>query len=70
VVAIPSKRYTKPLLGCPSREEMQAVLNTSDGATWAGHRDRVLFGVMYSTGARVSEIIRLHRDDVISAEVR
>ena len=67
VLAIPSKRYTKPLLGYLTREEMQAVLNAPDGATWAGHRDRVLFGVMYNTGARVSEIIGLRRDDLISA---
>src|SRR5262249_42526552 len=70
VLAIPSKRYTKPLLGYLTREEMQAVLNAPDAATWAGHRDRVLFGVMYNTGARVSEIIGLRRDDLISAEVR
>lgn len=70
VLAIPSKRYTKPLLGYLTREEMQAVLNAPDGATWAGHRDRVLFGAMYNTGARVSEIIGLRRDDLISAEVR
>ena len=70
VLAIPSKRYTKPLLGYLTREEMQAVLNAPDGATWAGHRDRVLFGVMYNTGARVSEIIGLRQDDVISTAVR
>jgi site-specific recombinase XerD len=70
VLAIPSKRYTKPLLGYLTREEMQAVLNAPDVATWAGHRDRILFGVMYNTGARVSEIIGLRRDDLISAEVR
>ncbi len=65
VLAIPSKRYTRPLLGYLTREEMQAVLNAPDGATWTGHRDRVLFGVMYNTGARVSEIIGLRRDDLI-----
>ena len=70
VLAIPSKRYTKPLLGYLTREEMQAVLNAPDGTTRAGHRDRVLFGVMYNTGARVSEIIGLRRDDVISAPTR
>jgi integrase/recombinase XerD len=70
VLAIPSKRYTKPLLGYLTREEMQAVLNAPDESTWAGHRDRVLFSVMYNTGARVSEIVGLRRDDMISAQVR
>jgi integrase/recombinase XerD len=70
VLAIPSKRYTKPLLGYLTRDEIQAVLNAPDESTWAGHRDRVLFSVMYNTGARVSEIIGLRRDDVISDQVR
>ena len=70
VLAIPSKRYTKPLLGYLTREEMQAVLDAPDAATWAGHRDRVLFGVMYNTGARVSEIVSLRRDDLVNAQVR
>jgi site-specific recombinase XerD len=70
VLAIPAKRYTKPMLGYLTREEMQAVLNAPDGATWAGHRDRVMFGVMYNAGARVSEIIGLCRGDLINAQVR
>src|SRR5512135_2749164 len=45
VLAIPSKRFTKPLLGYLTREEMQAVLNAPDAATWAGRRDRVLLAV-------------------------
>ena len=70
VLAIPSKRYTKPLLGYLSREEMQAVLNAPDAATWAGRRDRVLLAVMYNTGARVSEVVGLRRDDLIDVNAR
>jgi integrase/recombinase XerD len=70
VLAIPSKRYTKPLLGYLTREEMQAVLNAPDGASWVGHRDRVLFGVMYNTGARVSEVIGLRQNDLVSVPAR
>ena len=70
VLAIPSKRYTKPLLGYLSREEMQAVLNAPDAATWAGRRDRVLLAVMYNTGARVSEVVGLRRDDLIGGDAR
>jgi site-specific recombinase XerD len=64
VLAIPAKRYTKPLLGYLTREEMQAVLSAPDAATWAGQRDRVLFAVMYNTGARVSEVIGVRQDDL------
>jgi site-specific recombinase XerD len=51
VLAIPSKRYTKPLLGYLSRQELQAVLNAPDVATRVGRRDRVHLAVMYNTGA-------------------
>ena len=70
VLAIPAKRYDRPLLGYLTREEMQAVLNAPDAATWAGRRDRVLLAVMYNTGARVSEAIGLRQDDLIDAGAR
>ena len=40
------------------------------GPTWTGQRDRVLFAVMYNTGARVSEVIGLRRGDLAGAEAR
>jgi integrase/recombinase XerD len=64
VLAIPTKRHVKPLLGYLTRQEMEAVLVAPDAQTWAGHRDRVLFAVMYNTGARVSEAIGLRRNDL------
>ena len=70
VLAIPAKRYDRPLLGYLTREEMQAVLNAPDAATWAGRRDRVLLAVMYNTGARVSEAIGLRQDDLIDVNAR
>lgn len=65
VLAIPVKRFDQPVLGFLSREEMQAVLDAPDRATWSGRRDAVLFTTLYNTGARVSEIIGLHRADVL-----
>jgi integrase/recombinase XerD len=70
VLAIPSKRFTKPLLGHLTREEMQAVLDAPDAATWAGQRDRVLFAVTYNTGARVSEVVGLRRGDLTDVNAR
>ncbi len=55
VLAIPMKRCTKPLVGFLSREEVQAIINAPDPATWAGQRDQVLLSTLYNTGARVSE---------------
>lgn len=64
-LAIPMKRADRPLIGFLTRAEIQAVLNAPDDATWAGRRDRVLFSLMYNTGARVSEIIGIRCCDVV-----
>jgi integrase/recombinase XerD len=70
VLAIPAKRFSRPLLGYLIREEIQAVLNAPDATTWSGHRDRVLFAVMYNTGARVSEVASLRREDLTDGQPR
>ena len=64
VLAIPLKRFARPMMNSLSRDEMAAVLEAPDGSTWSGQRDRVLFALMYNTGARVSEAIALRRTDV------
>ncbi len=66
-LAIPMKRFERPLVGFLSHAEMQAVLEAPNPATWSGRRDRVLWATMYNTGARVSEITALHADQVILA---
>ena len=64
-LAIPMKRFDRPVLGFLSRQEMQAILEAPDPRTWAPQRDRALFSLMYNTGARVSEVIGLRIGDVI-----
>ena len=64
VLAIPMKRYDRPLVGCVSREEMEAILQAPDNQTWSGQRDRALLMTLYNTGARVSEIIAVRRIDL------
>jgi len=64
ILAIPMKRYDRRLLGFLSREEMQALLDAPDPSTWSGQRDRMMFTLLYNTGARVSEIIGLRVADV------
>jgi len=65
VLAIPSKRFDRPVLGYLSRDEVDALLAAPDCTTWSGQRDAVLFAVLYNTGARVSEAIALLVGDVL-----
>ena len=65
VLAIASKRFDRPVLEFLSRDEMQALLDAPDRATWSGQPDAALFAVLYNTGARVSEIIRLRVADIL-----
>jgi len=64
VLTVPMKRCDRPAIEFLSREEMQAILNAPDASTWSGHRDQVLFAMLYNTGARVSEITGLNVDQL------
>jgi len=64
VLAIPMKRYERPLVGFLSQEEISALLTAPDPDTWCGQRDRVMFATLYNTGARVSELIGMLVGDV------
>ena len=64
ILSIPMKRFARPLLGFLSAEEIQAVLDAPNAATLAGRRDRLLFQLLYNTGARISEIIHLRVADI------
>ena len=67
ILAIPMKRFERPLLEYLSRDEVQAVLAAPDTSTWFGRRDRVMFALLYNTGARVSEMIGIQVADVTLA---
>ena len=67
ILAIPMKRFERPMLGFLSRDEMQALLAAPDAGTWCGRRDRVMFALLYNTGARVSEMIGIKVADVTLA---
>ncbi len=64
VLAMPMKRFDRPLLGFLSQTEVQAILNAPDGSKWTGRRDRSMFATLYNTGARVSELAALKLQDV------
>ena len=65
VLAIPMKRFDKPLLGFLSKSEIQAILDAPPADHWSGQRDRIMFATLYNTGARVSELTGLRVADVI-----
>lgn len=64
VLAIPQKRRDRTVVECLDRNEIDALLNAPSPDTWSGRRDRVMLLVLYNTGARVSEIIGIQRQDV------
>lgn len=65
VLAIPMKRFEQPLIDYFSREEINALLNAPDPATWYGQRDRVMLATLYNTGARVAELIGMTVKDLV-----
>lgn len=63
-LAIPMKRFERPMLGFLTREEMLAVLG-QPGPSWTSQRDHLLLAMLYNTGARVSEMIGVRVIDVV-----
>ena len=64
ILAIPQKRWNRPLLDHLERDEIEALINSTDISTWNGERDRTMLLLFYNTGARVSEVTHLQRCDV------
>lgn len=69
ILAIPQKKSTKPILGFMTREEIDAILAATDPATCSGQRDRLLFTLLYNTGARISEALQLRPQDLLDRAV-
>ena len=65
VLAIPAKRFDRPVLGYLTKEQITAILAAPDRTTWSGRRDAILLAVAYNTGARVSELTALRVRDVL-----
>jgi site-specific recombinase XerD len=64
ILAIPVKREDKKLVGYLTREEVDAILAVPDRTQWSGRRDHALLLTMYNSGARVSEMTSLQRNQV------
>lgn len=63
-LGVPMKRFERPMLGFLTREEMLAVIG-EPGNTWTSQRDHLLLTMLYNTGARVSEMIRVRVAEVV-----
>jgi integrase/recombinase XerD len=64
ILAIPIKRTNRRLIHSLTREEMDVLLAAPDQSHWCGRRDFALMLTLYNTGARVSELTALHRDQL------
>ncbi len=64
-LAVPMKRFERPMLGFLSREEIDAVLDALEPSGWTGRRHRTLLTMHYNTGARVSELVAIRIKDAI-----
>jgi site-specific recombinase XerD len=64
ILAIPVKRTVRRLVPSLTRDEIDALLAAPDQAHWQGRRDHALLLTLYNTGARVSEMTALRRDQV------
>lgn len=64
VLAIPPKRYDKPIVAFFTSVEIDALLAAPDLSRWEGRRDRALLLVAVQTGLRVSELTGLNCGDV------
>lgn len=64
-LAIPQKRFDRPMVGFLSRDEIRTIIEAPDPSTWAGQRDRAMFSTLYNTGARVSEMTGVRWGDVV-----
>jgi integrase/recombinase XerD len=64
VMAIPSKREPRALVGFLTRSEIEALLAAPDRNTWLGRRDYAFMLTAIQTGLRLSEMTALKKEDI------
>lgn len=64
VLAIQGKRFVRRPVAYLTRDEIAALLDAPDVATWGGRRDRALLLLAVETGLRVSEMVSLRWRDI------
>ena len=61
---IETPKKPKHLPNCLSEEEVEALLNAPDLSSPSGLRDKAMLETMYSSGLRVSELLKLEKGQV------
>lgn len=64
VADVDAPQMAKTLPHALSLHQVQQLLSSVDGDDWESLRDRALLELLYSTGARISEVIALCVDDI------
>jgi site-specific recombinase XerD len=64
VLAIPAKRYERPLITFLTEPEIDALISAPDTNTWTGRRDKTMLMLAAQTGLRASELVDLKIADV------
>jgi site-specific recombinase XerD len=64
VLAIPPKRFAKPVVTFLTAAEVDALLAAPNQSRWEGRRDRALMLLAVQTGLRVSELTGLNCGDI------
>lgn len=64
VLAIPSKKCERKIVGFLTRSEVDAILASIDQSSWCGMRDHALLLIAMQTGLRLAEITSLRPSDV------
>jgi integrase/recombinase XerD len=64
VLAIPTKRCDHTIVSFLTQDEVNALLQAPDRATWIGRRDYAVLLLMSQTGLRVSELTTLRLQDI------
>jgi integrase/recombinase XerD len=59
VIEIPTKRHQRTMISYLDRDEIDALLQAPDRATWLGRRDHAMLLTAIQTGVRVSELVNL-----------
>jgi integrase/recombinase XerD len=65
VLAIPTKRCSRPMVEFLTRPEIEVLLGAPDRGTWLGRRDHCLLLLAVQTGLRLSELTSLTFQSIV-----